>query len=122
MGRLAGGDLQGRPTPLANVRAWIMISTVLQFLLLCFRQFERPLSHNRLASYVSTSWIKPHPPPFSFHEGITEFVRQNSLESSKSKATTACKGDFTCMASEFGSACPGHTVTLLLLDAITLSG
>jgi hypothetical protein len=79
MGRLASGDLEDRRTPLANIRPQIMISTVFQFLLLCVRQFERSLSQSRLTSYVSTSWIKPHPPPFSFNETTTEFVRQNSL-------------------------------------------
>jgi hypothetical protein len=37
MGRLASGDLEDRRTPLANIRPQIMVSTVLQFLLLCFR-------------------------------------------------------------------------------------
>jgi len=49
MGRLARGGLEDRRTPLANIRPQIMISTMFQFLLLCFQQGNRSLSHNRLA-------------------------------------------------------------------------
>jgi hypothetical protein len=80
MGRLALGDLENRRTPLANIRPQIMISTVFQFLLLYSGQLHRSLLQNRLTSYVATTfWIKPHPPPFSYNEAITEVVRQNSL-------------------------------------------
>jgi hypothetical protein len=79
MGRVALGNLENRGTPLANIRPQIMVSTVFQFFLLYSRQLHGSLSHNRLASYVSTTTrIKPHPPPFSSNEAITEVVRQNS--------------------------------------------